>query len=43
MARVFGPSDLARRGGTIAFYLLAPDGAPYDARAVQDHASRGGA
>jgi selenocysteine lyase/cysteine desulfurase len=42
MARVFGPSDLTKRGGTIAFYLLAPDGAPYDVRAIQDDASRAG-
>ena len=42
MARVFGPSDLARRGGTIAFYLLAPDGPPYDVRTIQGDASRAG-
>ena len=30
MVRVFGPTDMERRGGTIAFYLLDPDGTPYD-------------
>ena len=42
LARVFGPTDLTRRGGTIAFYLLAPDGTPYDVRAVEALASRAG-
>ena len=40
LARVFGPKDLTRRGGTIAFYLVAPDGRPYDVRAVEALASR---
>jgi selenocysteine lyase/cysteine desulfurase len=40
MARVFGPTDLARRGSTIAFYLLAPDGTPYDVRLVEAEAGR---
>jgi selenocysteine lyase/cysteine desulfurase len=40
LVRVFGPTDLAQRGGTIAFYLLAPDGTPYDVRAVEAEASR---
>ena len=39
LARVFGPTDLAGRGGTIAFYLLAPDGTPFDVRAVEEQAS----
>ena len=42
LARVFGPADLTKRGGTIAFYLLAPDGAPYDVGSLQDDASRAG-
>ena len=42
MARVFGPADLTQRGGTIAFYLLAPDGAPYDVGVIQGDASRAG-
>jgi len=39
LAQVFGPTDLTRRGGTIAFYLLAPDGSPYDVRAIEKAAS----
>jgi selenocysteine lyase/cysteine desulfurase len=39
LARVFGPTDLAQRGGTIAFYLLASDGTPYDVRAIEEKAS----
>jgi selenocysteine lyase/cysteine desulfurase len=42
LARVFGPTDLTRRGGTIAFYLVAPDGRPYDVRTVEALASRAG-
>jgi len=42
LARVFGPTDLAQRGGTIAFYLLDPDGAPYDVRALEAEAGRAG-
>ncbi|HNV03808.1 MAG TPA: aminotransferase class V-fold PLP-dependent enzyme [Vicinamibacterales bacterium] len=42
LARVFGPTELARRGGTIAFYLLAPDGMPYDVRALEAAAGRSG-
>lgn len=42
LAQVFGPTDMAHRGGTIAFYLLAPDGVPYDVRAVEQRASREG-
>lgn len=40
MARVFGPTDLTQRGGTISFYLLAPDGTPYDVRVIEAQASR---
>jgi selenocysteine lyase/cysteine desulfurase len=42
LAQVFGPTDLAERGGTIAFYLLAPDGMPYDVRALEIEAGRAG-
>jgi selenocysteine lyase/cysteine desulfurase len=42
LARVFGPTDLTRRGGTIAFYLVAPDGRPYDVRTAEALASRAG-
>ncbi len=38
MARVFGPRGLENRGATIAFYLLAPDGATYDVRALESRA-----
>jgi selenocysteine lyase/cysteine desulfurase len=40
LARVFGPVDVTRRGGTIAFYLLAPDGMPHDVRTVEAAAKR---
>ncbi len=40
LARVFGPTDLTRRGGTIAFHLVAPDSRPYDVGAVEARASR---
>jgi selenocysteine lyase/cysteine desulfurase len=39
MARVFGPAGLDRRGGTIAFHLLAPNGEPYDVGAIEDRAN----
>jgi molybdenum cofactor sulfurtransferase len=39
MAQVFGPVGLDRRGGTIAFHLLAPDGTPYDVGAIEDRAN----
>jgi selenocysteine lyase/cysteine desulfurase len=42
LAREFGPTDLAQRGGTVAFYLLAPDGAPYDVRTLEAEAGRSG-
>ena len=35
MVRVFGPADTERRGATIAFYLLDPDGAVYDVHEVE--------
>jgi molybdenum cofactor sulfurtransferase len=40
LARVFGPTTLAGRGSTIAFYLLAPDGTPYDVRLIEAEAGR---
>ena len=42
LARVFGPTGVTRRGGTIAFHLVAPDGRPYDVRTVEAFASRAG-
>ncbi len=42
LARVFGPGGLENRGATIAFYLLAPDGAPYDVRALESQAAAAG-
>ena len=39
---MFGPTDLTRRGGTIAFYLVAPDGRPYDVARSRQLASRAG-
>lgn len=35
LVRVFGPGDLDRRGGTIAFTFLAPNGVPHDFRGVE--------
>ncbi len=35
MVQIFGPGKMDRRGATIAFYLLAPDGSPYDVYAVE--------
>jgi selenocysteine lyase/cysteine desulfurase len=35
MVRVFGPTDMEARGGTIAFYLLDPDGAVYDVHRME--------
>ena len=35
MARVFGPSDTKKRGATIAFYLLDPEGIVYDVYEVE--------
>jgi molybdenum cofactor sulfurtransferase len=42
LAQVFGPTDLTQRGGTIAFYLLARDGMPYDVRVLEAEAGRAG-
>ncbi len=39
MARIFGPTDLSKRGGTVAFYLLDPDGLPYDVRSIESGAA----
>ena len=39
LARVFGPAGLTRRGATVAFHLMAPDGTPYDVRAIEDRAN----
>ena len=35
MFRVFGPGTMDRRGATIAFYLLDPDGAVYDVYRIE--------
>jgi selenocysteine lyase/cysteine desulfurase len=35
LVRVFGPTDLQRRGGTIAFRLEDPDGIPHDYRQIE--------
>jgi selenocysteine lyase/cysteine desulfurase len=35
LARIFGPRTVDRRGGTVAFYLLDPEGVPYDVRRVE--------
>jgi len=35
MFRVFGPETMDRRGSTIAFYLLDPDGAVYDVYRIE--------
>jgi selenocysteine lyase/cysteine desulfurase len=35
LVRLFGPKTLERRGGTLAFYLLDPNGEPFDVRAVE--------
>jgi selenocysteine lyase/cysteine desulfurase len=40
LVRVFGPTDMESRGGTIAFYLLAPDGAVYDVHRMEELAGR---
>jgi molybdenum cofactor sulfurtransferase len=36
MVRVFGPQSMDRRGSTIAFYLLDPDGAVYDVYRIEE-------
>ncbi len=35
LVRIFGPTTLAQRGGTIAFYLCDPSGEPFDVRRVE--------
>lgn len=35
MVQIFGPETMDRRGGTIAFYLLAPNGFVYDVYEVE--------
>ena len=35
LVRVFGPRTTDQRGATIAFYLLTPDGVPYDVDAME--------
>jgi selenocysteine lyase/cysteine desulfurase len=42
LARVYGPSDLAGRGGTVAFNLLDPDGEVVDERLVAREATAAG-
>ena len=40
MVRIFGPRDMECRGGTVAFYLLSPDGLPYDVNRMEELAGR---
>ena len=42
MVRIFGPETMDRRGATIAFYLLDPEGAPYDVYGVEREAGAQG-
>ena len=35
VARIFGPADTTRRGGTIAFDLRGPDKIPYNAKGIE--------
>ncbi len=35
LVRIFGPQSVDRRGGTVAFYLLDPNGAVFDVRRVE--------
>ena len=35
LVRVFGPRDTERRGATVALYIVAPDGRPYDVYDVE--------
>ena len=42
MVRVFGPLDTECRGATVAFYLLDPEGAPYDVDRMEELAGRRG-
>jgi selenocysteine lyase/cysteine desulfurase len=39
LVRVFGPRDMESRGATIALYLVAPDGQPYDVYDVESAAA----
>lgn len=42
LARIYGPEDTTRRGGTVAFNVLDPEGLVVDERAVgRDSAARG--
>jgi hypothetical protein len=38
--KIHGPSDLEKRGGTIAFNLYHADGTPFDCQVVQDAANK---
>jgi len=38
MIRVFGPTDMTRRGATIAFYLLDPTGLVHDVDLMEERA-----
>jgi molybdenum cofactor sulfurtransferase len=40
MVRIFGPKDMDCRGGTVAFYLLAPDGTTYDVHRMEELAGK---
>lgn len=40
MIRIFGPTNMECRGATIAFYLLTPDGGPYDVDRMEELAGR---
>lgn len=40
LVRIFGPTSTECRGATIAFYLLAPDGTPYDVDSMEHIAGR---
>jgi molybdenum cofactor sulfurtransferase len=40
LVKVFGPQGMERRGATIALYIVAPDGRPYDVYDVEAAAAR---
>ena len=40
LVRVFGPQGMERRGATIALFIVAPDGRPYDVYDVEAAAAR---
>lgn len=40
MFRIFGPETMDRRGATIAFYLLDPDGLPFEVYGVESAAGK---